>query len=123
MQIHLMDSTASRPLAQRLAKSKLDLFMMVLSELRETYWGANFTYNMFEAALTMLNGQSAVPFDSQVPQTNGLAHSITQRTEQFAEAGTTDEPVLPSLSMDINEGITALDTSDDFWQLFNFGDL
>ena len=33
--------------------------MMVLSELRETYWGADFTFRMFEKAKTKLQRASS----------------------------------------------------------------
>lgn len=58
MQIHLYECRSSRPLVQNLAWSKLEVCMMVVSELRETYWGANFTLKLFEAAKAMLQKRS-----------------------------------------------------------------
>ncbi|OAL32686.1 hypothetical protein AYO20_07844 [Fonsecaea nubica] len=58
MQIHLYECRSSRPLIHNLAWSKLEVCMMVVSELRETYWGANFAFKLFEAAKAMLQKRS-----------------------------------------------------------------
>jgi hypothetical protein len=58
MQIHLYECRSSRPLVHNLAWSKLGVCMMVVSELRETYWGANFALKLFEAAKAMLQKRS-----------------------------------------------------------------
>jgi hypothetical protein len=54
MQIHLLDCKSDRQLARKLAWSKIGDCMMVVSELRDTYWGADFTLKLFEVAQTLL---------------------------------------------------------------------
>ena len=41
--------------------------MIVLSELRETYWGADFTFRMFEKAKTKLQMGSSNPAGVTMP--------------------------------------------------------
>lgn len=55
MQIHLFDCKSSSLLLRRVGNHKLDFCMLVLSELRETYWGADFTYLLFERAQKKLS--------------------------------------------------------------------
>ncbi|KFZ15702.1 hypothetical protein V502_05445 [Pseudogymnoascus sp. VKM F-4520 (FW-2644)] len=50
MQIHLLESTSATPLLRSFGTHKLRLCMMVLSELRATYWGADSVYRLFERA-------------------------------------------------------------------------
>ncbi|KAL7794297.1 hypothetical protein V8C37DRAFT_409332 [Trichoderma ceciliae] len=64
MQIHLYDCKSTNPLTRTLAENKLQLHMLVLSNLRETYWSADVTYRLFERAQTILNkakSQIAIP--------------------------------------------------------------
>lgn len=55
MQIHLSEYASPNPLARRLGRHKLEFLMIVLSELRGTYWGANFWYALFDRALAKLS--------------------------------------------------------------------
>lgn len=50
MQIHLLESTSPDPLQRQFGTHKFRLCMMVLSELRGTYYGANVMYKLFERA-------------------------------------------------------------------------
>ena len=50
MQMHLLESTSANPLLRNFGSHKLRLCMMVLSELRATYWGADTIYRLFERA-------------------------------------------------------------------------
>lgn len=62
MQIHLYDCKSSNSLTRGLAENKLQLHMLVLSNLRGTYWGADVMYRLFERAQTILRkGSSQVP--------------------------------------------------------------
>jgi hypothetical protein len=54
MQIHLLDCKSSVSLTRRLGNHKLQLCMIVLSELQDTYWGAIFTLKMFRHAQSKL---------------------------------------------------------------------
>ncbi|CZR58718.1 related to cutinase transcription factor 1 beta [Phialocephala subalpina] len=69
MQIHLFDCKSTSPLRRGLGKNKLNLCMLVLSQLRDTYWSASVIYRLFERAQTMLGrGKS----------NSGLATKTTQ---------------------------------------------
>ena len=50
MQIHLLDCRSSNALVRRFAGQKLELCMLVMSQLRHTYWGADFTFRLFQRA-------------------------------------------------------------------------
>ena len=54
MQMHLLESTSNNPLLRNFGSHKLRLCMMVLSELRATYWGADSIYRLFERAESKL---------------------------------------------------------------------
>ncbi|KAL5083897.1 hypothetical protein Trisim1_000806 [Trichoderma cf. simile WF8] len=54
MQIHLYDCKSSNALTRGLAENKLQLHMLVLSNLRETYWSADVTYRLFDRAQNIL---------------------------------------------------------------------
>lgn len=69
MQLHLLDCRSNRQLVRNLAWSKLGECMMVVSELRGTYWGADFTFKLFEAAQAILKAS-----DSQSTKERGDAH-------------------------------------------------
>jgi hypothetical protein len=55
MQLHLFDCKSSTPLRRGLGSNKLSLCMLVLSQLRDTYWSASVIYRLFERAQIMLD--------------------------------------------------------------------
>ncbi|KIV95672.1 hypothetical protein PV10_03296 [Exophiala mesophila] len=57
MQLHLYDCKSTRQLVRKFARSKLSECMMIVSELRNTYWGADFTWRLFETAQAILDSQ------------------------------------------------------------------
>lgn len=62
MQIHLYDCKSANSLIRGLAENKLQLHMLVLSNLRGTYWSADVMYRLFERAQTILKkGSSQAP--------------------------------------------------------------
>jgi hypothetical protein len=61
MQIHLFDCKSSVPLRRGLGKNKLNLYMLVLSQLRNTYWSASVIYRLFERATVMLDKAKSNP--------------------------------------------------------------
>lgn len=76
MQIHLFDCKSTNPLRRGLGKNKLNLCMLVLSQLRETYWSASVIYRLFERAQAMLEkskSSSSVP--AQARQATSTSHS------------------------------------------------
>ncbi|KAM0444353.1 hypothetical protein ACHAO4_010252 [Trichoderma viride] len=59
MQIHLYDCKSANSLIRGLAENKLQLHMLVLSNLRGTYWSADVMYRLFERAQTILKKGSS----------------------------------------------------------------
>lgn len=59
MQIHLYDCKSTNSLIRGLAENKLQLHMLVLSNLRGTYWSADVIYQLFERAQTILRKGSS----------------------------------------------------------------
>lgn len=64
MQIHLIQLSSPTPLSRRLSSHKFELCMIVLSELRNTYWGADAMYKLFEHALARVQKQNPPAVDS-----------------------------------------------------------
>jgi hypothetical protein len=58
MQIHLFDCKSTNPLICGLGSNKLQLCMLVLSNLRETYWSAGVMYRLFGRAQTILSNSN-----------------------------------------------------------------
>lgn len=54
MQMHLLDAVEHRGLGGKLAMHKLELCMILLSELRNTYAGADAAFKFFSRAQTRL---------------------------------------------------------------------
>ena len=59
MQIHLFDCKSTVLLRRGLGSNKLSLCMLVLSQLRDTYWSASVIYRLFERAQLMLTKPSS----------------------------------------------------------------
>lgn len=59
MQIHLFDCKSTVSLLRGLGSNKLNLCMLVLSKLRDTYWSASVIYRLFERAQVILNGSNS----------------------------------------------------------------
>ncbi|RFU27236.1 hypothetical protein B7463_g9113, partial [Scytalidium lignicola] len=55
MQIHLFDCKSAIPLRRGLGSNKLNLCMLVLSQLRDTYWSASVIYRLFARAQSILD--------------------------------------------------------------------
>ncbi|KAF7556348.1 hypothetical protein G7046_g6331 [Stylonectria norvegica] len=78
LQIHLFESVSSDLVAKRLGRHHLDILMIMLSELRTTYWAADFIYSLFDRARKKLDSGktrgSKRPLGSA--RTETLAHSM-----------------------------------------------
>jgi hypothetical protein len=74
MQIHLFECKSTVPLRRGLASNKLNLCMLVLSQLRDTYWSASVIYRLFERAQKMLDKSQSqkTPINSHL---SGESHS------------------------------------------------
>jgi hypothetical protein len=79
MQIHLFDCKSSVPLRRGLGKNKLNLCMLVLTQLRNTYWSASVIYRLFERAQSMLD------------KAKDTTESHTRISPQRTEAGITNQ--------------------------------
>ncbi|KAL3483419.1 hypothetical protein BJX62DRAFT_220306 [Aspergillus germanicus] len=82
MQIHLIDCKSSNPFTRKFAASKLELCMLVLSELRHTYWGADFTFKLFEKARAKLRTSDLL--GSELPVPGGDERLLTAPSRRFA---------------------------------------
>lgn len=76
MQIHLLDCKSPSSLFRQLGDLKLRLCMMILSELRDTYWGADFAYKMFQRAQAKLS--EILETHSEANHASGLQYRIPQ---------------------------------------------
>ncbi|KAE9362543.1 hypothetical protein N431DRAFT_391777 [Stipitochalara longipes BDJ] len=65
MQIHLIELSSPTPLFRRFGKHKFQLCMMVLSELRSTYWGADAVSKLFEHALARVQKPDSLANNSR----------------------------------------------------------
>jgi hypothetical protein len=50
LQVYLLDSASPKPLIQRIGRNRLELCMIVIEELRHTYFGAEIMSRMFPKA-------------------------------------------------------------------------
>lgn len=80
MQIHLLDFKSSNSLARRLAEHRLQLGMMILAELRETYWGADFVLKLFQRALAKMGSTVA---DFSVRRNESSVHAMSSTPDSF----------------------------------------
>ncbi len=100
MQIHLLDCKSPVSLIRRLGNHRLQLCMIVLSELQDTYWGANFAARMFRLAQSKLRTASLEVSQPSLPE-NGNGTTITQPEEaamsQSQRAQTQQSQPLPNL--------------------------
>ena len=69
MQVHLYEKCHSDSLARHYATHNLNLHMLVLSDLRSTYWTADLQYNLFSDALKVTDHstRSAHPSGTATP--------------------------------------------------------
>jgi len=81
MQIHLFDCKSSVPIRRGLGKNKLNLCMLVLAQLRNTYWSASVIYRLFERAQAMLDKAKSTSESS----TEAGTRAVTQRTKHYAQ--------------------------------------
>lgn len=61
LQVHLIDSTSSKSLVQRMGCHNLELCMIVIEELRTIYFGAEILFRMFTKAQRQIRNQRLAP--------------------------------------------------------------
>lgn len=120
MQIHLADCKSTSALTCGLARNKLQLCMLVLSDLRQTYWSANVMYRLFERGQALLtNGEVKTAGAPTNANANGLRSATTPDhdrdhrivVEQMPPQNTHDESVMsavPEPALVLNEPLDPL---------------
>ncbi|KAM0263713.1 hypothetical protein ACHAQJ_001027 [Trichoderma viride] len=98
MQIHLYDCKSANALTRGLAENKLQLHMLVLSNLRGTYWSADVMYRLFERALTILkksNSQTPKPNKNSDDRFSRVTVSESRNGRDFIHAQQQPQPPPP----------------------------
>jgi hypothetical protein len=118
MQIHLLDCKSPVSLFRQLGNLKLQLCMMILSELRDTYWGADFAYRMFERARAKLSEEP------QAPVRASQASSSQPSVPDAAMAPLTPDSTALYQSRSIDQGDLSYPSLDDILAPgFSLGDM
>ncbi|KAI5460766.1 fungal-specific transcription factor domain-containing protein [Mariannaea sp. PMI_226] len=83
MQIHLLDCKSSNALVRQFASQKLQICMLALSELRDTYWGADFVFEIFQRAQSKLLNKFVNPLQQgRLPEVTSVQTSREPGTMQ-----------------------------------------
>jgi hypothetical protein len=96
MQIHLYDCKSANSLIRGLAENKLQLHMLVLSNLRGTYWSADVMYRLFERAQTILkksNSQAPKPNKNSNDRIGRVAASESNNGRDFIQIQQQPQPL------------------------------
>lgn len=117
MQIHLFDCKSTVPLRRGLGSNKLNLCMLVLSQLRDTYWSASVIYRLFKRAQVMLEkSNSCVSTQTEKPPVSSHhigAHSNSHEVDtehqqpdhndqdQPQQQEDTEDPIRPTPELNI----------------------
>ncbi|KAJ6110383.1 hypothetical protein N7486_002618 [Penicillium sp. IBT 16267x] len=99
MQIHLFDCKSSSILQANLAKNRLNLCLLFLESLRDTYWSAGVMYRLFDRAQVILtnhnnNGNQNLNHRIRTAPPNTRNQAIGQEEDN----GTTTEIKTPNLA-------------------------
>ncbi|TDZ20213.1 Cutinase transcription factor 1 beta [Colletotrichum orbiculare MAFF 240422] len=84
MQIHLFESTSSKPMARQMGRHNLALCMVAMDELRKSYISAEASYKLFETAINKVD--NAPPHQDYQPSPLVLASSTAPGTPGFLAA-------------------------------------
>ncbi|KIW35301.1 uncharacterized protein PV07_02004 [Cladophialophora immunda] len=111
MQIHLFDYKSAEPLVSGLAGNRLQLCMLVLSKLRETYWSAGVMHRLFERAQRILQETKLGNIDTVQRPSQGFDqledHSATHLTVNFQD------------ELQRHDGNPVIDSSHQDWSFTN----
>ena len=81
MHVYLLDLKSSSPLVRRMGLHKLEFFLMVMSELEDTYFAAAFTGELFREAISKLKNRApSLSNDSSMLLTPESGQADQQRT-------------------------------------------
>lgn len=111
MQIHLFDFKSTEPLVNGLAGNRLQLCMLILAKLRETYWSAAVMYRLFERAQRILEESR----QSQLRTVPGL----TRRPVHETDGQEPQEILRGQVQHQNNYNIAGLDTTSASWPLMS----
>jgi hypothetical protein len=93
MQIHLLEATSSNLLARRLAQNQLELCMIVMTELRETYWAADFLSRLFSNVRTKLDARNKTTTTTSEHESGRAIVMTPERTNSEKESSLSEEPI------------------------------
>lgn len=97
MQIHLYDCKSPNALTRGLAENKLQLHMLVLSNLRGTYWSADVIYRLFDRAQNILKKSNSQIEKQPIKNAdNSRDYTNLQQQPQPQLLPPTDSPLLPT---------------------------
>ncbi|KAJ5611175.1 hypothetical protein N7510_007894 [Penicillium lagena] len=90
MQVHLFDCKSSSQLQASLGRNKIQLCMLILDNLRDTYWSAGVMYRLFDRAQRILSNNTGN--SSAARQTCGLSSNpeYSQMDQEQEEVATRD---------------------------------
>lgn len=117
MQIHLFDCKSGNALQANLGRNKMQLCMLILDSLRDTYWSAGVMYRLFDRAQKILGGaietqaqpekniepsENAAPVSmdayASVPGTNRVMSEFENFNPNSSETMAFGDPVLQNNS-------------------------
>ncbi|UKZ55988.1 hypothetical protein TrVGV298_009812 [Trichoderma virens] len=97
MQIHLYDCKSPNLLTRGLAENKLQLYMLVLSNLRGTYWSADVMYRLFDRAQSILKKSNAQMTKPSIKNSDDSGDSMNlQQQSHLQLPPPTEGPLLPT---------------------------
>lgn len=108
MQIHLFDCKSSSLLQANLAKNRLNLCLLFLESLRDTYWSAGVMYRLFDRAQAILtNHNSNGAQGLNTPKRTAPPNMNNQVIGQEENNGTTTEMMTSNLAQYMPNGAGA----------------
>lgn len=75
MQIHLFESTSSKPMSRQMGRHNLALCMVAMDELRKPYISAEASYKLFETAISKV--ENAPPYAEHQPSPAAIQSATT----------------------------------------------
>jgi hypothetical protein len=114
MHTHLLNYKSADPLSRRLGLNKLDLCMMVMSELEDKYTSASIFRGVFLEAMRQLYPECSEPTALPAPETTD-SKPATQNVAP-PQLDYTLSPMSDDIVSALMEGISA----PNFWETINF---
>lgn len=80
LQVHLLQSISEDPFAKCLARNHLNICMIMLKELRQTYWAADFIHSLFSKARKQIDALKTPQQDLVPSRDQGSSEQETPMT-------------------------------------------